>query len=299
MNRTTIAAPLASRTPATLAARPHPTVHRFTIGESGILANGYLVEGPTGVVAVDSALTVSGARGLRAQLDATGKPLLAVLLTHGHPDHYNGVGALVDGRGDVPILATAAVAQVIAESDAAKEAQWRPVFGDEWPARRVFPNRVVRDGETVTFDGIAYTVHDLGPGESHADSLWIMESDARDAFVGDEAFDGMHSYLSDGHGAAWLRNLDRLERELAGVRTVYPGHGAPGGLELLGRERAYLVAYREELREIAPAGAATLTPEQKKALAAAMQARYPDAKVTFLIELGADPTAADLAASGR
>jgi glyoxylase-like metal-dependent hydrolase (beta-lactamase superfamily II) len=265
------------------------------VGEGGIFANGYLVEGATGVVAVDSALTVSGGRALREALRQLDKPLLAVLLTHGHPDHYNGVAALVEGSPDVPILATRPVADVIAASDAAKEAQWRPVFGDEWPSRRVFPNRIVEDGETVVLDGLRFTVHDLGPGESHADSYWTMESDALDAFVGDVAFDGMHSYLTDGHSGAWLEHLAELEQELAAARAIYPGHGAPGGAQLFAAQRRYLQAYREEVDSLR-GGASSVSPEAKKTLAERMLRRYPEAKVTFLVELGADPVAAELAA---
>ena len=50
------------------------------------------VETHHGIIAVDATLTVSDARALREQAEPLGKPLLAVLLTHGHPDHYNGVG---------------------------------------------------------------------------------------------------------------------------------------------------------------------------------------------------------------
>jgi glyoxylase-like metal-dependent hydrolase (beta-lactamase superfamily II) len=53
------------------------------------------------VVAVDALLTETDSRSLRARLERLGKPLLAVLLTHGHPDHYNGVTKLV-GRETRP-----------------------------------------------------------------------------------------------------------------------------------------------------------------------------------------------------
>jgi glyoxylase-like metal-dependent hydrolase (beta-lactamase superfamily II) len=50
------------------------------------LVNAYLVETDNGVVAVDSLLTVTESRAMRAALERLGKPLLAVLLTHSHPD---------------------------------------------------------------------------------------------------------------------------------------------------------------------------------------------------------------------
>ena len=72
-----------------------PKIHIHMSGEKGIFVNGYLVETANGVVAIDSALTVSESKALKAQLDSINKPLLAVLLTHPHPDHVAGVTYLV------------------------------------------------------------------------------------------------------------------------------------------------------------------------------------------------------------
>src|SRR5688572_26932253 len=109
-----------------------PIVHTHAASPQGILVNAYLVETEHGVVAIDSMLTVTDARALRARLEALGKPLLAVLLTHGHPDHYNGVTELAAGK-PVPVLATRTADEVIRRYDADKEALWKPVFNEEWP----------------------------------------------------------------------------------------------------------------------------------------------------------------------
>jgi glyoxylase-like metal-dependent hydrolase (beta-lactamase superfamily II) len=272
-----------------------PTIHQVQASPGGILVNAYLVESATGVVAIDSALTVSDAKVLRQRLDALGKPLRAVLLTHGHPDHYNGVGILTAGFEGVPVIATADVAHVIEESDAAKEKQWKPMFGAEWPEHRAFPNRTARDGEDFTFDGLRFTVHALGQGESHADSYWVLDADGGHAFIGDTVLAGVHAYVTDGHTTRWLANLERLERELENVAKLHPGHGAPGGRELLGWQRDYLNAYRAQVESLR-AGRGTLTEEGKQALTAEMKRRYPTAGLEFLIGLGADPVAAELAA---
>jgi glyoxylase-like metal-dependent hydrolase (beta-lactamase superfamily II) len=273
-----------------------PVIHTVSASPAGILVNGYLVETAQGVVAIDSALTVSDAKVSRAKLDALGKPLLAVLLTHGHPDHYNGVAELVRGRGEVPILSTAEVAKVIADSDAAKEKQWKPMFGAEWPERRVFPNRTVKDGERVTFDGASFTVHALGPGESHSDSYWRLEGSGSAAFIGDVVLAGVHAYVSDGHTTQWLRNLDQLEGELKGVKRIYPGHGQSGGVELLATQREYLRTYRAEVDTLRK-GAAALGEAETKQLVEGMKRRYPALGLDFLIGLGANAVAAELATS--
>src|SRR4051812_12228903 len=209
-----------------------PLVHRFTGQTAGTPVNAYLLEGAAGVVGVDATLTVSDGRALRQRVDALGKPLLGVVLTHAHPDHYGGLVELVRDL-DVPVLATRGVAEAIRRDDPVKETILRPMFGDEWPAERAFPNREVADGDVVSFGGVALRVADLGPGESPHDSLWTLVGAPRPVFSGDVAYDRRHSSLADGHYAAWLSNIARLRRELDPGTTLHPGHGEPCGLEVL------------------------------------------------------------------
>ena len=268
-------------------------IHRHSSGESGIFANAYLVETAGGVVAVDTTLTESDSRALRARVEALGKPLSAVLLTHGHPDHYNGVTNLVAGA-HVPVVATAGVDRVIRENDAAKEKQWKPVFGDEWPARRTFPNRIVHDGESLVFGDATFTVHDLGPGESHSDSIWILSGASRAAFIGDVVLNRVHAYCSDGHTSDWLRNLDRVRGYVEGLGTVYPGHGEPGDADMLDWQRHYILRYRKEVAALT-GGRAVLTEAERATLVARMKEELPTDRLEFLIGLGADAVASELA----
>jgi glyoxylase-like metal-dependent hydrolase (beta-lactamase superfamily II) len=275
-----------------------PVVHTYRAAESGLLVNSYLVEGEQGIVVVDTNLLVSDVAALRARLQALHKPLRAILVTHPHPDHFNGVLALVRD-GEVPVYATADVGRVITEIAAAKRAQWSPVYGREWPAETYYPNSLLAGGTRVTVDELGFTVHDTGPAESHADSYVVMTADggAPVAFTGDLAFHGMHPYTADGHSGRWLDALDVLAGDLADVRTLYPGHGDPAGPGLLAEQRRYLLYYRELVRRLS--GGEPQLPEAAKAeLGAAMRAFLPDAPLAWMIELGADAVAAELAGEG-
>jgi len=271
-----------------------PSVVTYSAAEAGLLVNSYLVDTGDGIVVVDTGLLRSDARALRARLDALRAPLRAVLLTHPHPDHVNGTAELLRAV-DVPVYATPAVAAAIEASAAAKRAQWGPVYGDEWPDTVVTPTDPVPDGGSVVVGGVTFTVHDCGPAESDADSVWTAaDDDGSVAFVGDLVFSGTHSYLADGHTGDWLAVLDAMEERLAGIRTLLPGHGPAAGPELWQRQRRYLLMVREAVRGRAERG--TLTDPARDALVATMTRFAPDAPLSWLVGLGADAVARELAA---
>jgi len=273
-------------------------MHTYTAGESGLFVNSYLLETPTGVVVVDTNLLVSDITALQARLAALHKPLLGIFLTHAHPDHFNGVSQLVRDR-EVPVHATSGVAKTIRDIADAKRAQWGPVYGAEWPAETYHPNTELRDGEEVHLDGLTITAHELGEGESHADSyLLVRPADAEPvAFIGDLAFHGTHPYTADGHTTAWLALLDRLIPELAGTRRLLPGHGAPAGVDLLAEQRRYVMHYREVVRRLS-GGTDHLDDAAKAELETTMRRFLPAAPLTWMIGLGADAVAAELAGGG-
>jgi len=179
-----------------------------------------------------------------------------------------------------------------------KRKQWTPLYGAEWVQRWTYPNRIIASGERLTFDGVTYSVLDLGAGgDSDANSVWLIESPARTAFLGDMVFAGTHSYVADGHVLAWLANLGWLERRCDGMQLVFPGHGAPDApTRLIERERAYLLRLVSEVKELA-AGAPQLTDAARKELEARMTAFAPGASLTFLVSLSADAVARELNSS--
>ena len=269
-----------------------PIVHTYRSGETGLFVNSYLVEGAEGVVAIDAPLLLSDGRAFRARLEALAKPLLGVLITHPHPDHYNTVTQLLAG-GDVPVIAHGDVDREIRAKDDAKRAQWRPMFGDEWPASATFPNRTVSDEESVELGDLSFTAWDFGPCESDSETVWLL-GDGDVAFVGDLAFHGTHAYLADGHTDAWLRALDRAEESFAGIRTLYLGHGPPAGAAVLADQRRYLLMAREAIGRVG-GGRAELSEDELNRVVSLMERYLPDAPLGWLVGAGASSVAAELA----
>jgi glyoxylase-like metal-dependent hydrolase (beta-lactamase superfamily II) len=267
--------------------KPAVRVHRYAA--SAMPVNAYLVETARGVVVVDSTLTVSDARALREQAAELGKPLQAVLITHAHPDHYGGSVELV-GRDEIPMVAATGVDAVIRRDDELKEQIVRPMFGDEWPRERRFPNQTLSDGESISFDGVSFNLMDLGPGESPHDSVWLVGEERLVAFAGDTAYQQMHAYLADGYWDSWLTNIGRLRTQLAPDAEVHFGHGEPGTIDPFGWQEGYINAFIAAIHE-----ANWADPDAANDHVVARMTEYlPAGELQFLMELSIEPVARKL-----
>lgn len=262
-------------------------VHRHVA--EAMPVNAYLIETPSGLVGMDSTLTTSDARALRRRAADLGKPLRAVLITHAHPDHYGGAVELV-GEDDIPVVAAKGVDEVIRRDDEIKEQIIRPMFGDEWPRERRFPDQTMNDGESISFDGVPFTLMDLGPGESPHDSVWLVGDDRRVAFAGDTAYQQMHCYLADGYWQSWLANIQRLRAELARDAELHFGHGDPTAASPFDWQERYINVFIEAIRD-----ADWSDQNAAKAQVVGRMAEYlPDGELRFLMELSVEPVVAKL-----
>jgi glyoxylase-like metal-dependent hydrolase (beta-lactamase superfamily II) len=259
------------------AIRIHDVRGRFPVLPSHVHA--YVVETQEAVVVVDATAAISSAAQLRAEAEATGKPLRAVVLTHGHPDHFTGLVRFQD----VPVWASQGCADFARREDASKWRSGKQYLGDDFPDRRAFPDRIAGDGQAIDAGDVRLGFSDLGPGESDADGMWtVVADDAVHHFVGDVAYGGVHAYFGDGHVQQWIEVLDRLTRTCGPQSRFYLGHGdSPVGPDGLRRQRAYLERFLEVVAALPPESPVSQATQDR--VAAAMREELPTDDFLFLL----------------
>lgn len=273
------------------------TVHMLTSSARTFFTNAYLIETVNGLVAVDTMMINADAKALRQLIDKIAKPLLGVIITHGHPDHYNGTDIVTQGVNAIPVISTLGVVESIKNRTDAKELKWKAFFAEEWPDKKVLPNRLVANSEVITLDEIDYRFRDLGKAESSSDLYVTVGRHASVVFVGDVVFHKMHGFMNDGHSLAWLKVLKELLVELAAVPQLFTGHGEPSNsADAISAQIEYIQYYRDTLTGM-QGGADRLSVAQKNEFEQKLVARYPDYSLKVFILAGVDSVSLELASS--
>ena len=265
-------------------------IHRLTSAEQTFFSNAYIIETDSALVVVDTLMLNADAAMLRKQINDIGKPLIAIIITHAHPDHYNGSYIVSSGLENVSIISTQGVRDNIKETVAAKEEKWRPHFGEQWPASEQLltklPNMLVKDGEIVELDGLNYRFQVLGAAESNSDLCFTLGNNQSVVFVGDVVFNQMHGFMNDGNSEQWLQVLSKLLVEISDVKQLFTGHGDPGEtVQLIQAQIDYVKSYRANLLATID-GDNPLNDTQKESFERAMKANFPDYQLVPFITAG-------------
>jgi glyoxylase-like metal-dependent hydrolase (beta-lactamase superfamily II) len=260
-------------------AEPRLTATVFTASPAGFLVTSTLIAGDKDAILIDAQFDLADAHRLVATLLESKKQLTTVYVTHAHPDHYFGLAVIQQAFPKAKLVALPATVAEIKKTWQAKVKQWGPLYGDLVPSRPTLP--VALQGTTLTLEGQTLELRG-GAQADAADNSYVWIPSIKTVVAGDLIYRGVHAWTAEtnpAQRAAWRKSLDQL----AALKptTVIAGHKDPklkddaGAIEAT---RGYLEAF-----DAAVASSKTSAEVQSK-----IKAKYPEAQLDIILQLGAD-----------
>ncbi|RKH39175.1 MBL fold metallo-hydrolase [Corallococcus sicarius] len=245
-----------------------PRVGEYISSQWSLETASYWIEGPEGLVFIDTQLLPSA---LRKQLafakEVTGKEVKLALILHPTPDRFNGT-ALLKELG-VPVLTSEQVrARIPAVHDKWAPTLFKRYWNGSYPRELVLADGFGDSTRELSAAGLTFKVHVLGAGSSQAHVVIEWEGHL---FTGDLVARATHPWFEGGRVDEWLQRLDEL-RALK-PKWIHPGRGLPGGPELLDAQTEYLQAVVEEVR--AERHAAQPSSDPLRTVTEKVTRRYP------------------------
>jgi glyoxylase-like metal-dependent hydrolase (beta-lactamase superfamily II) len=211
-----------------------------------------LIHGARDAILVDTLVTFDQVNALAHWVDGFGKKVIAILITHGHADHWIGLQRLLERFLGARTIARPAVkARATFEAtDPKLKGYWRSVFPGEIPDAPVVPDAI--DGTVFELEGERIELIDIGQGDTEHSTL-IYAPSIGAMVAGDVVYNQVHMMMGETDErarAAWMSNLDRIAAMKP--RTVVSGHkrvGAPDSPETIAESKKYLADFTRIVKE--------------------------------------------------
>jgi len=185
-----------------------------------------LVYGKRDAVLVDTFMTVKQADALADWVAASGKNLTTIYITHGHGDHWFGIGALLERFPNARAVATPDVVRAMRQQASPEILKiWKAGFPGQIPDRLVIAEEL--NGNIIDLEGNDLVALELGHTDTDYTTCLNVPSIGL-VIAGDAAYNDVHLYLVESNAKSrreWISALDKIES--LNPRAVVASHKRP------------------------------------------------------------------------
>jgi glyoxylase-like metal-dependent hydrolase (beta-lactamase superfamily II) len=227
-----------------------------------------LIIGERDAVLVDAQHLRSDVKALGDLIEQTGKRLTTIYVTHGHADHWYGIGELTRRFPTARAVATAGTLDYINKTKDYAAKQWRTMFGDRVVDANLLPEIV---SGPLSLEGHELRIVEVGQGD--IENSTVLHIPAIDAVIaGDVVYNKIHMMVGLGgpkEWALWLDSIDQIEK--LKPKMIVAGHKKADmpdthAQRIIDESRSYIQTFAE----------ASEKAENERALTDAMTAKFPD-----------------------
>jgi glyoxylase-like metal-dependent hydrolase (beta-lactamase superfamily II) len=186
-----------------------------------------LIYGIRDAVLVDAFMTVKQANALADWVASKGKHLTTIYITHGHGDHWFGVGSLLDRFPNARLVATPNTVKVMRQNASPEmlDGAWKPGFPGQIPDKLVVAEEL--EGNAIELEGHELIAVELGHTDTDYTTCLNVPSIGL-VVAGDAAYNDVHLYLAESNAQKrqeWIAALDKIES--LKPRAVVASHKRP------------------------------------------------------------------------
>jgi glyoxylase-like metal-dependent hydrolase (beta-lactamase superfamily II) len=186
-----------------------------------------LIYGSRDAVLVDAYMTTKQANALADWVASKGKNLTTIYITHGHGDHWFGVGTLLERFPNARAVAMSDAVNVM-RRNASPEALrnvWQAAFPGQIPDKLVVAEEL--EGNVIDLEGQELVAVELGHTDTdHTTCLHVPSTGL--VVAADAAYNDVHLYLAESNAQKrreWIAALDKIAS--LNPRAVVASHKRP------------------------------------------------------------------------
>ncbi len=205
-----------------------------------------LITGATEAVLVDTQYRETDVDEVVRRIEASGKTLTTIFVTHGHFDHYFGLEKLLAHYPAARAVASPSVAAYISRGLEAERKTAAAFFGGQALDNTVVPESL--EGGVLRLDDAELPVIELDQADIGPTSIVHIPSIST-VIAGDAIYNGVNAFLAASGPADWPQWVASVDRIAAlNPTTVIAGHKSPArgdDAACVGETRDYLEKFIE------------------------------------------------------